>query len=143
MSRFWLKSTVNWPDWYVYMENAAGANVRGYKGNPGDQGHWIFTQVGDKYLISPKKWPKWYIYMEDNGTGNVKGWSGDPGPQGHWKLNKIGTVTIGDRNFNKYLLNTEKWPNWYMYMENNSTGNVRGWNGDPGPQGHFIYEEEI
>ena len=25
-----------------------------------------------------------------------------------------------------------------MYMENNSKGNVRGWNGDPGPQGHWI-----
>lgn len=123
------------------MENAAEANVRGYNGDPGEQGHWLFTEVsGGRYLISPKKWPNWYMYMQDNGTGNVKGWNGDPGPQGHWKLTKKDTTTIGDRNFNTYLLSTEKWPNWFMYMENNASGNVRGWNGDPGVQGHFIYE---
>ena len=37
-----------------------------------------------------------------------------------------------------YILSPEKWHNWGVYMENNKEGNVRGWNGDPGPQGHWI-----
>ena len=36
--------------------------------------------------------------------------------------------------FNQHI---PQWPNWYMYMENNKEGSVRGWNGDPGPQGHW------
>ena len=32
---------------------------------------------------------------------------------------------------------TKKWPDWYVYMENNKIGNVRGQNGDPGAKGHW------
>ena len=37
-----------------------------------------------------------------------------------------------------FTLTTEKWPDWYVYMQDNGVGNVRGWEGHPGDQGIFI-----
>ena len=39
----------------------------------------------------------------------------------------------------KFLLSTEQWPNMYIYMHDNKTGSVRGWNGNPGSQGHWQF----
>ena len=76
--------------------------------------------------------------MENNKEGNVRGWNGVPGPQGHWIATLKDTVTIGDEAVVKYTFSPEKWPKWFMYMEDNKEGNIRGWNGDPGSQGYFI-----
>ena len=39
-----------------------------------------------------------------------------------------------------FRLSTVKWPNWYLYMESNKEGNVRGCSGlPPGNQGEFIF----
>jgi len=35
-------------------------------------------------------------------------------------------------------MTTKQWPNWYNYMQNHKGGNVRAWDGEPGPQGHWI-----
>mmetsp|Transcript_57770 Transcript_57770/g.96128 ORF Transcript_57770/g.96128 Transcript_57770/m.96128 type:complete len:520 (-) Transcript_57770:34-1593(-) len=35
----------------------------------------------------------------------------------------------------QYRFSTVKWPGCYMYMQDDMTGNVRGWQGDAGPQG--------
>ena len=78
------------------------------------------------------------MYMEDNDEGNVSGFKGDPGPQGHWTVTDVGTVTIDGKTVKTYDLATVKWPNWFIYMEDNKEGNIRGWNGDPGSQGYFI-----
>ena len=37
-----------------------------------------------------------------------------------------------------FRLFTVKWPNWYVYMQSNAQGNVRGWDGLPGYQGELI-----
>lgn len=37
-----------------------------------------------------------------------------------------------------FRLSTVKWPNWYVYMQSNAQGNVRGWDGLPGYQGELI-----
>ena len=140
-------STQKWMDWYVYMQDNSEGNVRGWKGDPGQQGHFVFTKVAQpspdgtvRYLVSPKEWPNWYMYMQNNGDGNVRGWPGDPGEQGHWIITRKGTVIVGGREIPTYVLHTERWPGWYMYMQDNAAGNVGGWNGDPGIQGYFIFE---
>ena len=125
------------------MQNDETGNVRGWKGDPGPQGHWKVDQIPDtiddpRYLLSPKQWPNWYMYMQSDDTGNVRGWKGDPGPQGHWMITSKGTIIIDGVETQTFLFHPEKWPNWYMYMQSDDTGNVRGWKGDPGPQGHFM-----
>ena len=46
----------------------------------------------------------------------------------------------GESNGRKYFtMSTQKWPNKFMYMQNTSDSNVRGWVGDPGPAGHFYF----
>ena len=113
-------------------------------GDPGPQGHWLWTEIPgtlDTYFIGSEQWPDCYMYMEDNDKGNVSGFKGDPGLQGHWTVTDIGTVTIDGKTVETYVLATVKWPNWFIYMEDNKEGNIRGWNGDPGSQGHFIIEK--
>merc|ERR1711920_802299 len=39
-----------------------------------------------------------------------------------------------------WRLFTQKWTHWDMYVQDNGSGNVRGWHGDPGPQGHFKFQ---
>jgi len=138
-----LMSTQKWMNWFVYMQSNSEGNVRGWKGDPGNQGHWNITQIGstNKYLLSPKEWPNRYLYMQDNSKGNVRGWQGDPGPQGHWMITQKGTVIVGGQSLPTYVFNPERWRNWYMYMQDNSKGNVRGWKGDPGIQGYFIIKQ--
>ena len=65
----------------------------------------------------------------NSSTANVRSYKGDPGPQGHW------IVTKTDDEY--YQFSTEKWPNWYMYMQNLPGGNVSGLEGDPGSKGKF------
>lgn len=36
-------------------------------------------------------------------------------------------------------LATLRWRHWFVYMQNNSTGNVRGYGGIPGDQGELIF----
>jgi len=132
--RGYLAWTLTWGSgdngWFMYMQNQGDGNVRGWKGDPGAQGHLLFTRRDDRtsFLLSTKKWPNWYLYMEDVVDGNVRGWDGDPGPQGHFLIK-------GHRFKNCYLISTKQWPGWYMYMQDISSGNIRGWKGDPGDQG--------
>ena len=100
------------------MEDNDTANVRGWKGDPGPQGHWLFAKIPgtlDTYLIGSKQQPDCYMYMEDNDEGNVSGFRGDPGLQGHWTVTSISTVTIDGKTVKTYALATVKWPNWYIY----------------------------
>ena len=138
-----LISPQKWTNWYVYMKDNAGGNVRGWNGYPGQQDHWKITQIGssDKYLLSTQQWPDWYMFMADNGTGNVRGMAGDPGPQGHWTITQKGTVIINGEHVPTYVLSTEQWPNWFIYMKDSGEGNIRGWEGDPGIQGYFIFQK--
>ena len=58
-------STVEWPNWYVYMQSNGEGNVRGWEGLPGYQGELIFTpdtSNSELFLISTKTWPDWYIH---------------------------------------------------------------------------------
>ena len=38
-----------------------------------------------------------------------------------------------------FRMSTVKWPNWYVYMESNKEGNVRGRGDLPGYEGEFIF----
>ena len=136
-------STQKWMDCYVYMQDNGSGNDRGWEEDPGPQGYWKITQIEstDKYLLSPMKWPNWYMYMQDNSDGNIRGWKGDPGPQGHWMITQKGTVIVNGQSVPTYVFSTCKWPDWYMYMQDNYAGNVRGCKGDPGIQGYFIMNE--
>ena len=67
--------------------------------------------------------------------GNVSGVAGDSGAAGYWEFIYTGynrTITP-----HYYLIRQKQWPNWYIYMENNPTGNVRGQYGKPGQQGEW------
>jgi len=131
--RGYLFSTMQWGKgdngWFMYMQDKGDGNVRAWKGDPGVQGHLLFTKLGDtSFLISAKKWPNWYVYMQDKSDGNVRGWGGDPGPQGHFLIKAHPYKSC-------YLLSTKQWPDWYVYMQDTGDGNIRGWEGDPGDQG--------
>ena len=130
-----LMSTQKWTDIYVYADILG--MIIGFRGDPGQQGHWNFTQIGstNKYLLSPQRWPNWYLYMQGH---TVSGWRGDPGPQGHWMITQKGTVSVGDQSLPTYVFTTEQYPNRYMYMQNFFQGKLCGWDGDPGVQGYFI-----
>ena len=116
--------------WYVYVVGNDTGNVQACKGQPGQRGRFLFTQVGNKdaYLISTIQWPDLYIYMQDGRYEYIKACKGDPGQRGHWYV-----TTTKDR---KTQLCTVKFPNWYMYV-NDSNGDVKDWEGDPGSQGKF------
>lgn len=54
----------------------------------------------------------------------------DPSPQFDWYFQ---FMAFGGQA----TLTVEKWPNWYLYMSNDSVGNIRGCEGHPGDQGVF------
>lgn len=39
------------------------------------------------------------------------------------------------------LLSVKTWPQRYVSLRNNPSGTVSGWDGDPGPAGHLIFQE--
>lgn len=129
-TRAWPRT---WPNgdngWLPYMQNSWRANVRGWQGDPGLQGHWLFTARDDgSFLLAPKRWPSWYMYMQDHEDANVRGWGGDPGPAGHFIVTRHQVKSC-------FLISPKKWPRWYIYMQNNDHANIRGWEGPPGDQG--------
>ena len=136
-----LMTTQKWKDWCVYMQSNATGNVRDWKGDPGPQGYWKIEKIsGDKYKIAPKEWPYCYMYMQDTADGNVRGWVSEPGKQGHWTITQNGTVMVNGESVPTFELSTARWPHWKMYMQDLVDGNVRGYDGDPGPQGYFIFK---
>ncbi len=40
-----------------------------------------------------------------------------------------------------FRISTLKWPEWFVYMQDNKEGNVRGWKTTPGNQGEFLFEQ--
>ena len=82
--------------------------------------------------MTTKKWPNWYVYMQDyDSLFNVQGKKGHPGEQGEFKF------TSAQRS-GYYLISSKHWPNRYLYMHNDRHKSVQGWEGDPGPQGHWL-----
>lgn len=39
-----------------------------------------------------------------------------------------------------YLLTTQKWIDWFVYMQDDDVGTVRGWKGPPGNQGNLMFK---
>eukprot|EP00439_Symbiodinium_sp_Y106_P015865 s6308_g2.t1 len=39
------------------------------------------------------------------------------------------------------LLSVKTWPQRYVSLRNNPSGTVSGWDGDPGPAGHLVFQE--
>jgi len=148
-SGFWLMSPVQWPHEYVYMQDNKEGNICGCSQEPGPQGHWKVEYVSstesgeDMYRFSTEKWPDCYMYMQDKGDGNVRGLNKeDPGQQGWWIPVTIAPTEHAPRSVSFdptkfYSLTTEKWSEWYEYMQDNKEGNVRGWDVNPGSQGHW------
>lgn len=136
----YLISPQKWPGWYIYMVKNSPGNVRGWSCDPGPQGHWTLEKIGlNLYRAAPKEWPNWYMYMQNGADGNVRGWNGDPGHQGHWYVEQKGTVIIEEQHIPTYTFRPKAYPAWFMYMQKNGDGNVRGLNRDPGTQGYFIF----
>lgn len=52
-------------------------------------------------------------------------------------LDSAELLGVLDQGF--WKLSTESWPDWFLYMQAGSTGNACGWQGDPGPPGHFQF----
>lgn len=135
---YWLLTTSEWENSYIYVQNTEDGNVRAWQDeDPGPQGHFKFTQNEDgTWLISTKAYPNWFVYMQDSEDGNVRCWEEDPGEQGWWNVEHFrcpeGRVTQAMK------LTTAKWPEWFLYEQNQEDGNVRGWSGDPGPQGWLV-----
>ena len=132
-------STVKWKDRYIYMQKTHWGNVKGLDGHhPGDQGVFIIKPhyEGDTYIISPVMWQNWRMYMQQDLEGDVCGCEGNPGEQGHWRFTLKKFNESAEES--SFLVSTAKWPTWNMYMRDNAFKNVRGFNGDPGDQGHFI-----
>merc|ERR1711963_266450 len=116
------------------MQDNKDGNIRGCNQEPGPQGHWKIEVKGENmYRFSTEKWPDCYMYMQNSKDGNVRGWyQEDPGQQGWWKLVAVPPtvqapepVSFEPASFHR--LSTEKWPQWYKYMQDNTSGNVRGW----------------
>ena len=53
----WRLSPEKWLNWDVYVEKNGGGNIRGRNGDPGSQGHWLFTDIGSTngFLVNPKE----------------------------------------------------------------------------------------
>lgn len=87
-----------------------------------------------KYLISSIFNSELYWKMENDNEGNI-----------------IGSTQIGESSkihivehpkiSNVYIMATERWKDWFIYMQSNETGNIRGWKSDPSDQGYFTFEK--
>ena len=64
---YYLLSTAKWPDWFLYQQNTDkdDGNARGWKNDPGAQGHFKFHKTEDgNYLMSTEFWPLRFMYMQ-------------------------------------------------------------------------------
>jgi len=52
---YWMLSTVEWPNCYMYLSNQNDYNAKGWSADPGPQGYFKFHANHDAtYLISTK-----------------------------------------------------------------------------------------
>ena len=142
-----MLSTVRWPNWHM-AENGC-RNVAGTSGDPGNAGYFRFEKRGCSpdfyYIISPQSYPE-AMYMGSDSTGNVQIKPGDPGKQGHFKVECKGTTTINEngcqRTVSYYQFTPLAYPNWHVYVDGDSTGNVKGICGDnPGTQAQILFKK--
>ena len=70
------------------------------------------------------------MYMHDDSEGHLRGTTVKRGYEGQWKIIKF--------KDNRFMLSPRKWPNSFIYMDSSAQGLVKGWNGDPGTQGHWL-----
>ena len=144
-----MLSTVRWPYWHM-AENGC-RNVAGTSGDPGKAGYFVFEKRGsppnEYYLISPQSYPKEAVYMGSDPCGNVQIKPlPDDDTSGHWKIEYRLTTTITEngcqRSVPYYQFSPLRWSNWLMYVDKDSTGNVRGICREyPGPQGEILFKK--
>lgn len=58
---------------------------------------------------------------------------GDPGNRGHW------SITRGERSGTYQLSIEGEIRDWFLYMDDTLDGNLRGKDGDPGPEGEWYF----
>ena len=90
---------------------------------------------GGQMTMTTKKLPDWHLCMAHyqnsfSNTYYVKFCEGHPGDQG------VVNVTPHPDG-GKFLLSVKKWPNRFLYFM--KIGKVGTWEGDPGPEGHWIF----
>ena len=123
--RLFVLRPAKWPMWYMYMRiPLANHDIRGAYGNPNESGHFTLTRVKE-YTEQ---------YMQDNWEGSVKVHSSSCSSSNdadYWCI-------VYDFVKHDFMLSSKKWPNWYIYMEEN--GNLQG-SKNPGEEGHFIFEK--
>lgn len=133
---FYMLKTTKWPDYYLYLQNNTEGTAKGWKNDPGPQGHFRFVKTENGYYhILSKEWETWYMYMQSNDDNALRAWEGPPGPQGEWKI-------ISVEGADHYLLSPAEWEDSkYAYMDDSMYSNIHGCEGDPGEQGYWIIEK--
>ena len=73
------------------------------------------------------------VYVKNNITSDVRlREAGHPGDQGLFYIEPIPT------SGGKFLISTNRWKDFYIYMQNGPGGDIHAWKGDPELQGHWI-----
>ena len=127
----WGADEVGANKFYVPQSREAGGHLSDI-----DRSAFI-PKPGVKYLLEPvSREAGGYLFIANTSDGNVECWpEGDPGEQGYITFSEVGSEYPGF-----YKMRCSKWRSWYIYMQDNSKGNVRAWDGDPGPAGYWKFE---
>ena len=122
-----------WPKEYLYVKDDGNISRSTMKRHP--QGIFIFKPQDDgSFLVSTNERNDVCMYMQDNWEGSVKVHSrscSSSNDADYWCI-------VYDFVKHDFMLSSKKWPNWYIYMEEN--GNLQG-SKNPGEEGHFILEK--
>ena len=60
---YWMVSTKQHPEHYLYVQNNEEGNARCWEGNPGPQGHFKITKLEDgSFMFYTREWPSYYYY---------------------------------------------------------------------------------
>ena len=91
---------------------------------------------GGTFKLMAKKWPTYAVYMKDSKDAQLQCWH-DVNKVGDAGVFKITPLPKKDDKGLFYHITNKKWPNYFVYMQDNSAGNIKGWKGNPGIQGEW------
>ena len=138
---YWWVCSAQQPEHYLYLQNTHDGNARGWKGDPGDQGHFKFEKNEDgTYLMSTKIWPEWHMFMQINEECNVRAYDWKTCTEAKWTITKVKHPVLNDVF---HFTNIEQ-PTKYLYMQNDENLNVRDWSDeDPHNQKCWIFKPVV
>ena len=127
------------PDYYMYMRGDFTGLIRCDTGDQGEQGDIILTPqlepdvdcflnfraFGGSFAITTAAYPDRYLHIDDNGEVT-----------GSKTTRQAFTITPHDGS--TFLIQAS--PDWYLYMEDNMSGEVKGHRRCPGPEAYWCIE---